>query len=268
VDDAFEQIIRADAIAEAAKSNEELTDDESDSDGPGSDFLLCSPKAFASSMLHKMEKRPTPTKAALPPVKPAHRAESPSFGRSRSSSIGSLKKRTRSFTSPTTPTIAEEGLPNFDATYSKSTTSNECTHQGFGHRDRSVATLSSYCSLSDCDENACHDHIMMPNFGMKNTGISMTSLCGLDIVDESTETRDKVPASLPSESSQVKQAEGSDMGVLGLRRSEFSQNSLGLSVDSVGDADQRDLFTPPLTSTRNLKSPPPLPIRTVKYQFI
>ncbi len=270
VDDALEQIIRADAIAEAAKSNEELTDDESDSEGPGSDFLLCSPKAHASKLLHKMEKRPT--KAALP-VKPGYRAESPSFGRSRTSSIGSLKKRTRSFSSPTTPTIAEEGLPNFDATFSKSTTSNECTHQGFGHRDRSAATLSSYCSLSDCDDSAYHSHIMMPtsiDVGMKNTGISMTSLCGLDIVDESVdEFRDKVPASLPSESSQnTKQAEGSDMGVLGLRRSELSQNSLGLSVDSVGDAEQRDLFTPPLTTTRNLQSPPPLPVRTVKYQFL
>lgn len=273
VDDALEQIIRADAIAEAAKSNEELTDDESDSGAPGSDFLLCSPKAYASTMLHKMEKRPT--KAAFPPVKPAHRAESPSFGRSRSSSIGSLKKRTRSFTSPTTPTIAEEGLPNFDATFSKSTTSNECTHPSFGHRDRSAATLSSYCSLSDCDDNACFSHIMMPtsiDVGMKNTGISMTSLCGLDIVDEDIvhesidEFRDKVPASLPSESS-IKQAEGSDMGVLGLRRSEFSQNSLGLSVDSVGESEQRDLFTPPITTTRNLQSPPPLPMRTVKYQF-
>eukprot|EP00985_Skeletonema_marinoi_P010531 scaffold4942_cov182-Skeletonema_marinoi.AAC.4 len=275
VDDPIEQIIRADAIAEAAKSNEELTDDESDSEGPGSDFLLCSPKAYSSKMLHKMEKRPT--KAALP-VKPGHRAESPSFGRARASSIGSLKKRTRSFSSPTTPTIAEEGLASFDATFSKSTTSNECTHQGFGHRDRSAATLSSYCSLSDCDDTTIHYHHShtMPlsiDIGMKNNGLSMTSmtsLCGLDIVDESVdEFRDKVPASLPSESSQIfKHAEGSDICTVGLRRSEFSQNSLGLSVDSVGDADQRDLFTPPLTTTRNLQSPPPLPKRTVNYQYL
>ncbi len=272
VDDPIEQIIRADAIAEAAKSNEELTDDESDSEEPGSDFLLCSPKVYASKMLHKMEKRPT--KVALP-AKPSYRAESPSFGRSRTSSMESLKKRTRSFSSPTTPTIAEEGLASFDATFSKSTTSNECTHQGFGHRDRSAATLSSYCSLSDCDDttpNHCHSSTMPTSIdiGMKNTGLSMSSLCGLDIVDESVdECRDKVPASLPSELSQIpKQTEVSDMGVVGLRRSEFSQNSLGLSVDSVGDAEQqRDLFTPPLTTTRNLQSPPPLPRRAVNYQF-
>lgn len=265
VDDPVEQIIRADAIAEAAKSNEELTDDESDSEEPGSDFLLCSPKAYASEMLHKMEKRPT---KALP-VKPSYRAESPSFGRSRASSIGSLKKKTRSFSSPTTPTIAEEGLASFDATFSKSTTTNECTHQGFGHRDRSAATLSSSCSLSDCDDatlNHCHSHTMPTSIdvGIKNIGLSMTSLCGLDIVDESVEFRDKVPASLPSESSQIpKQAEG----VVGLRRSDFSQNSLGLSVDSVGDAEHRDLFTPPLMATRNMQSPPPLPRRSVNYQF-
>ena len=261
-DDPIEQILRADAIAEAAKSNEELTDDESDSEGPGSDFLLCSPKSNASKMLHKMEKRPT--RRATLPLKPGHRAESPSFGRCRASSIGSLKKRTRSFSSPTTPTIAEEGLSSFEAIFGNSSTSNEGTLQGSTGRYK-----SSFCSLSDCDDTTTSHHHSHPmptsiGVGMKTIGmdyphsslLSMSSLCGLDIVDESTdELRDKVSASLSS------------VGMVGLRRSEFSQNSLGLSVDSVGDGEQRDLFTPPVTTIRSLQSPPPLPKRPVNYQL-
>ena len=275
VDDPVEQLIRADAIAEAAKSNEELTDDESESDGLESDFLLCMPKDHdhAPKMLHKLEKRPT--RAAKLPLKPSHRAESPSFSRTRASNIGGLKPRTRSFSNPKTPTIAEEGLTSFDAAFSKSTTSNENAHQGFSQRDESAATQSSFCSLSDFDETTSN-HIQshqMPtsiDIGMKSTGLSMSSLCGLDIVDESVdEFRDKVPASLPSKSSQgFKQSECSDTGIVGLRRSEFSQNSLGLSVDSAGDVDQRDLFTPPLATVRSLQSPPPLPIRVVHYQVL
>lgn len=258
-DDPLEQILRADAIAEAARSNEELTDDESDSEGLGSDFLLCSPKANASKMLHKLDKRPA-RGVSIHALKSGYRAESPSFGRSRASSIGSLKKKTRSFSSPTTPTIAEEGLASFDAILSK----------------------SSMCSLSDCDDTTARHYLSHPistsiGIGMKTTGLeyphsslqSMSSLFGLDIVDESAdELRDIVSASLPSVSSQVSnQAEDSDIGVVGLRRSELSQNSLGLSVDSVGDADQRDLFTPPVTTMRSLQSPPPLPTRAQNYQF-
>jgi hypothetical protein len=255
--DPFDQILRADAIAEAAKSNEELTDDESDSEGPGSDFLLCSPKANASKTLHKMEKRPS-RGANYTPVKSGYRAESPSFGRSRASSIGSLKKKTRSFSSPFTPTIAEEGLASFDAILSKSST----------------------CSLSDCDDTTASHYLSHPmssiGMGVKTTGLdyrhsslqSMSSLFGLNIVDESAdELRDVVSALLPSESSQVFKSEDSDMGGVGLRRSECSQNSLGLSVDSVCDTDQRDLFTPPITTVRSLQSPPPLPKRAQNYNY-
>jgi hypothetical protein len=141
---------------------------------------------------------------------------------------------------------------------------------------------SSMCSLSDCDDTTARHYLSHPistsiGIGMKTTGLeyphsslqSMSSLFGLDIVDESAdELRDIVSASLPSVSSQVSnQVEDSDIGVVGLRRSELSQNSLGLSVDSVGDADQRDLFTPPVTTMRSLQSPPPLPTRAQNYQF-
>lgn len=267
--DPVEGILRADAIAEAAKSNEELTDDESDSEEPGSDFLLCSPKVDASKMLHGMEKRPN--RGNLFPLKAGARAESPSCGRPRASSIGSIKRRNRSFSSPAPPTIAEEGFPKFEENPNKDLTSNE----------------STLCSLFDCNDHMkspLHSHQMPPTIGfpMKTTGLdhphssllSMASLCGLDIVDdESDELRDKVSASLPSESSQLfKHAEESEtgMGYGCFRRmsSELSSNSLGLSVDSAGDADQRDLFTPPITTMRNMYSPPPLPKRAPNFQNI
>jgi len=264
-DDRIEQILRADAMAEAAKSNEDLTDDESDSEGLGSDFLLCSPKTNASKMLHKTEKRPA--REAMLPLKPAFRAESPSFvGKLRTNSIGSFKKK-RSFSSPATPTIAEEGFAIFDRDFCKGSTSNE-----------------DMCSLSDYDDTMIspyHSHPLPPTNGiaMKTTNFdyphsslhSMSSLYGLDIVDESPadELRDKVPPSLPSESSQLfRHSDESDMGLMGFRpmRSELSQNSLGLSVDSAGDADQRDLFTPPVTTMRSMQSPPPLPKRVPNFQ--
>jgi hypothetical protein len=269
--DPVEGILRADAIAEAAKSNEELTDDESDSEEPGSDFLLCSPKVNASKMLHGMEKRPN--RGTLFPLKAGARAESPSFGRSRTSSIGSIKKRNRSFSSPAPPTIAEEGFPKFEENPNKDLTSNE----------------STLCSFFDCNDHMkspLHSHQMPPTIGfpMKTTGLdhrhssllSMGSLCGLDIVDDESpadESRDKVSASLPSESSQLfKHAEESETGMgygcFRPMRSELSSNSLGLSVDSAGDADQRDLFTPPITTMRNMHSPPPLPKRAPNFQNI
>ena len=269
--DPVEGILRADAIAEAAKSNEELTDDESDSEEPGSDFVLCSPKVNASKMLHGMEKRPN--RGTLFPLKTGARAESPSCGRPRASSIGSIKRRNRSFSSPAPPTIAEEGFPKFEETPHKDLTSNE----------------STLCSFFDCNDHMkspLHSHQMPPTIGfpMKTTGLdhphssllSMASLCGLDIVDDESpadELRDKVSASLPSESSQLfKHAEESETsmgyGCFRPMRSELSSNSLGLSVDSAGDADQRDLFTPPITTMRNMHSPPPLPKRAPNFQNI
>ncbi len=269
--DPVEGILRADAIAEAAKSNEELTDDESDSEEPGCDFVLCSPKVNASKMLHGMEKRPN--RGTLFPLKAGARAESLSCGRPRASSIGSTKRRNRSFSSPAPPTIAEEGFPKFEENPNKDLTSNE-------------STLCSFFDCNDYMKSPLHSHQMPPTIGfpMKTTGLdhphssllSMASLCGLDIVDDESpadELRDKVSASLPSESSQLfKHAEESETGMgYGCFRpmpSELSSNSLGLSVDSAGDADQRDLFTPPITTMRNMHSPPPLPKRASNFQHI
>jgi hypothetical protein len=77
---------------------------------------------------------------------------------------------------------------------------------------------------------------------------------------------DRVPVLMSSESSELfKHSAESPAASMFFRpmRSELSLNSLGLSVDSGGDAcnDQRDLFTPPVTTSRGSRymlSPPPL----------
>ena len=146
--------------------------------------------------------------------------------------------------------------------------------EGLNKRETSDHTFATFCTLSDCDPS---DIISSPKYqcrtarglGASTNRSSVCSLlstsstlCGLDIVHEkssSVEFDDKVPVLLPSESTEF-------MASLykPIQRSDFSMNSLGLSVDSSeAGGGGRDLFTPPvgIMNMRNGKvmlSPPPL----------
>ena len=100
--------------------------------------------------------------------------------------------------------------------------------------------------------------------------LSSSILCGLDIVHEASQsgeldvsTSDKILSVLSSESQDFS---ANLFRPLPLTRSEFSMNSLGLSLDSMDagvESSTRDLFTPPMMmmSAQNCKrmlSPPPL----------
>lgn len=242
--DPLERIIRADAIAQAARSDEPLTDDDSDGeDGGGADFLLCLPE--------DTEGGDGPQVAKINPP--------------RLSSKTSLSAYPAS-------TILEERA-NF-------------------RRDKSDGTFATLCTLSDADPSDIG--MSSPRFSARalksfcsrqsmNSMLSASSLCGLDIVHESSHPSndgDRMFSSslFPSESAESIPA---FHGFKPLRRSEISLTSLGLSVDSIdAGADQRDqctpltmggmrrnssrdLFTPPMgvSGARNSKhvlSPPPL----------
>ena len=148
----------------------------------------------------------------------------------------------------------------------------------------SEATFGTYCSLSDCDTSEVMTSPKYNNVKMKAAFgvskdrhsvcslLSMSSLCGLDIVHEASQngdldvTSDKILSALSSESQDFS---ANSFRPLPLTRSEFSMNSLGLSLDSMdagvesSSSITRDLFTPPMMmmSAQNCKrmlSPPPL----------
>lgn len=266
----LESILRADAIAEAAKSNDPLTDEESDDDDV---VLLEAPS----------DRKKFPFKSHVD-----FRIESPSFNRrAESPSFKSFMRRKsdhsltlRGLASPLTPTIYEE----FDCkslldpslhTSMQSSSSHRSLQQNGPHtegllhkRETSNSTFATCCSLSDCESD-----ITSPKYPRCTKALSisydrqsmcslmsMNSLCGLDIVHEtsSVEMNDSLPVLLQPSSS----SEFSSTMFKPLARSDFSMDfsmhSLGLSVDS-SEFDQRDLFTPPVVGVRrNMFSPPPL----------
>jgi hypothetical protein len=278
-DPSLERILRADAIADAARSNEPLTDDDSDIDGDDTGFLLCLPQALckkppnATDTCHAQKKNAPKSSLMI-------RAESPLFNMcsdsplvSKSKSGGFMRRKCsghslHGLSSPTAPTIYEEGS---ETLYESTLTTpfhplpshaDSCFNH-FDNRIPSDATFTTFCSLSDCDaSDALGNHAHPPS---KNLGtikgrpsmgslMSASSLCGLDIVHEtfSNEATDQVPVLLPSGSSEF----GANLF------KPMSMNSLGLSVDSAeAGGDQRDLFTPvaiAAASSKQLLSPPPL----------
>ena len=259
--DSFARILRAEAIADAARSNEPLTDEDGTIDD-ADDFLLCLPQPN--------QEKECPSKSSqicsdlgFPVLKSSH-AESPLYSKPRNASNGSIIKRSnwsghslRGLSSPATPTIFEEGH-NDDI---RSSPTNEgLGFDSFNKREVSDATFTTFCSLSECDSSEivaspkCHRAKALGSTSL----VSTSSLCGLDIVHETSvgvEGFDQVPVLLPSESSEFSSTMFKPMV-----RSEYSMNSLGLSVDS--DNTQRDLFTPPVAmsapNNRTMLSPPPL----------
>lgn len=285
-EDPLDSLIRADAIAEAARSNEPLTDEDSAIDEDDLDLLLCLPQSSTesespskfSNTFHVEKKAPfKPSHATFRAESPLlhFRTESPLFNKSRTGSFMRRNKCSDStlhgLTSPTTPTIFEEGLTTLDrSTRSERSTTRRphaATFQGLNKRETSDSTFTTFCSLSDCDAS---EIMASPKYSRTKaldrqsvcSLLSMSSLCGLDIVHESSagiEAIDRVPVLLPSTSSEFSATMFRPM-----QRSEFSMNSLGLSVDSAeAGMEQRDLFTPPMgvPTSKQALSPPPLRCR-------
>ena len=287
-EDPIESIMRADAIAEAAKSSEPLTDD--DSDGEGGDFLLCLPSTShekEDSQGGGDEERKSPFNSIEPfgflSESPSfsRRAESPLLTKSLSGSLTSRRRQCsnqslRGLASPMTPTILEEGttVPSADESgvLPQMCFGSDPFHrlgplEGMGRRETSDATFTTFCSLSDGEAS---EMMSSPKFtpakalgGRKQSTASLlstSSLRGLDIVHEASMSSaegslDRVPVLLPSGSSEF------SVPMFKSLRSELSMNSLGLSVDSASEDVGRDLYTPvamgPL-SGRPMLSPPPL----------
>jgi len=268
--DPLEPILRADAIAEAARSNEPLTDEDSDIEGDDKDFLLCLPRANEETHSRSLKNKP-PYKLNHAGFRTNSPLLSPSFNKSGNmSSVRRSKFSDHSLSSSPAPTIFEEGFAG--ARYP--TPAHDWGLQCLNKRETSDGTFTTTCSLSDCDVS---DAMASPKYPHAkafcatkerhsvSSMLSMSSLCGLDIVHETSlgdRVGDKVPVLLPSDSSEFPISTGMSKPL----RSELSLNSLGLSVDSndMGIV-QRDLFTPPLvTCARNSKqmlSPPPLRYR-------
>eukprot|EP01082_Thalassiosira_pseudonana_P010718 g9830.t1 g9830 contig4:671981-673957(-) len=286
--DPIQKILEADAIAEAARSNEPLTDDDSDTESNA--FLLCLPRVSNCGRSRGSATLETESRHSFTSGVSRERVESPAFHESSKGSLGF-----HGLSSPIACAIPEDSLSpmeledNHHPASSFTPVSSGC----FKNRGTSDANFSTFCSLSDCDSSdniASPRHALRPPSSgcLKSTGLdieapqfrprdrssvcsflSMTSLCGLDIVHESSngdEMNDRVPVLMSSESSELfKHRAESPAASMFFRpmRSELSLNSLGLSVDSGGDAcnDQRDLFTPPVTTSRGSRymlSPPPL----------
>jgi hypothetical protein len=237
VSDPLQRIIQADAIAEASRFNDPLTDDESDLEG-GDEFLLCMPKQKSGNDLFFRKSR--------------YPSRNSNQGSQSSLNLSSSDGR------DSTPTLTSP------VAYSSTYHDQWANSTGKGLSD---STFSTHFSSDDSAGNFAYarKHPTRPSAFLKSSGLeqsacsllSMNSLCGLDIVHE---TEGKVSI-LPSSESfgQFEQGEAS-FGHKFLR-SEQSFNSLGLSVDSSIDA-SRDLFTPPMSTTarssRQMLSPPPL----------
>ena len=306
----YERILLADAIAEAARSNEPLTDDE-DIDGD-SDFLLCLPRD--TTRRHNNNNNGKGSR---------HNSKSSTMGYTERQASSSLRPSSASvvragspmyYGSDTLPTMKvrkgivsrrksiDQGLPSLSSQTTltiyedcaaaarlktSSSNSKRPLFEGGGlmlmKHGASEATFGTYCSLSDCDTSEVMTSPKYNNFKMKAalgvtkdrhsvcSLLSMSSLCGLDIVHEASQngeldvsTSDKILSVLSSESQDFS---ANLFRPLPLTRSEFSMNSLGLSLDSmdagVESSSTRDFFTPPMMmmSAQNCKrmlSPPPL----------
>jgi len=255
--DPIERIIRDDAIAEALRSEEPLTDHD-DSVGD-EEFLLCLPRKNQANEIHSkttMKKYPSNHVGFL--------VESPSHSSLVSSRSGSFSRRCSSLASSPAPTVFEEGSP----------IKKSCDLCGLNKCETSYDTFTTSSSLSDCNPS---DLMSSPKCSRTKTlcatkdrlsvcsMLSTSSLCGLDIVHEASlgnQGSNKAHVLLQSNSSEYP----ASTGVFRPLRSELSLNSLGLSVDSTDvGPNQRDLFSPPVTgglrtntqiSPRDLCTPP------------
>jgi hypothetical protein len=247
--DPIEGILLADAIAEAAKSNEPLTDDEgSEFEGNHSDFLLSLPLAD-----HKGRESHVAPPSSAPSLNP----------RQAEATLTTMRKRY--FFRPRLPSVDSPDLLGdpWDA-IEDHVPLVAAAQEGLNKRAFSDAARRDSPSVPSSMElatsvpkysrpNANDSDAVAPiGMGRPSTSaaacslLSMSSLCGLNIVhemsDHSFRRHSSTPPLPPSESSEFALA-----GVT-LFRSELSANSLGFSVDSNdGCVYQRDLFTPPVS---------------------
>ncbi|KAL3817319.1 hypothetical protein ACHAXA_003942 [Cyclostephanos tholiformis] len=244
--DPIEGILLADAIAEAAKSNEPLTDDEgSEFEGNHSDFLLSLPLSDHRSGDSHV--------APLSSV--------PSLDLPQAETNLMTVRRRYSFR-PRRPSVDSADVLGdpWDA-IGGHVPSGAVVQEGLNKRAFSDAALRDSPSAPSSMELATSvpkysrpnasdsDAVMLMGLGPSPSAaacslLSMSSLCGLNIIHEMSDP--SFHASTPqlplSESPECAGA------AVKLFRSEFSECSLGFSIDSNdGCVYQRDLFTPPVS---------------------
>ena len=259
--DPIEGILLADAIAEAAKSNDPLTDDEgSEFGGDHSDFLLSMP--FSD---HRREADLGRGTSSPAPSSNAHQPETAtrkrlSFRPRTTVAAGihapSLHGRQSLDNGPGDPREAVGGSAPSSAVAALEGP-NERAFSDAARRDRpsepsraGIATSSPRCphpSASDAGVVASAACSLL----------SISSLCGLSILHE-IQPRGVAGSDYDfcryasTTTPQLPPSKSSDFAVAGIKphlfRSEFSENSLGFSLDSNdGCVYQRDLFTPPVS---------------------
>ncbi|KAL7471445.1 hypothetical protein ACHAXS_011734 [Conticribra weissflogii] len=275
-DDPIVRILRAEAIAEASRSNEPLTDDDSDADDSG--FFLSSPQ-FSS------------VNGAQPAPRQSHSFRQKSDFRDSkiSERNGDKAKIEPKPVGPATAHLsqlrASPPVTDCKGTTQVRTNFTQQSKAGFSFapmpmssclRAASDATSSSIFSFSDCDSV---DDMFSPKHHRRkhfvsfddsnesrnnqsrgresvNSILSISSLHGLDIVNESC---DQLCSKIP----QMPRDAASSSTYVKPMRSELSLNSLGLSVDSYSDfgMSDRNLSTPDLIISghnRTALSPPSL----------
>ena len=268
--DPIEGILLADAIAEAAKSNEPLTDDEgSEFSGDHSDFLLSMP-----SLENRREADPGRGTSSPVPSSKARQDETATrkrftfrTGTMAAAGIHAPSLRSR-------PSLDNEPGDPWEAVGGSAPSSATAAHEGpderafsdAARRDRPSAPSRSELPTSNpkCPRSSASDADVVaptradqPPSSAGCSMLSMSSLCGLSIPHEiqpgggagsDYDFRRHASTTTP----QLPPPESSGFAATGskpyLFRSEFSENSLGFSLDSNdGCVYQRDLFTPPVS---------------------
>jgi len=275
-DDPILRILHAEAVAEAARSNEPLTDDDSDADDSG--FFLSSPQFNSVNGSH-----PKPRgNQSLGQKSDVHDFNAITETNGNKARVGPMPvgpataQLSQLHTSPlVTDCLNTAQVRKNFSLQSKPGFSFAPVPMSSCFRALSDATSSSMYSFSDCDSI---DDMFSPKHHRKkpfvsfddsneshnnqsrgresvNSILSMSSLHGLDIVNETNQLSSKIPL-MPRDAV----ASATHMKPM---RSELSLNSLGLSVDSYSDLGMadRNLSTPDLITSghnRTALSPPPL----------
>ncbi|KAL3779947.1 hypothetical protein ACHAW5_009430 [Stephanodiscus triporus] len=264
--DPIEGILLADAIAEAAKSNEPLTDDEgSEFNGDHSDFLLDLPRREVDGGIAPPAPSSNPSQAETTRKKISFRPTT-----AAGLHAPSLRRRAPSSSQDGPHDTWETGLALSSAAAEAAASHEGPNKRAFSdaafavaHRDSpsEPARELSSCGPKHPRRNSNDaDVVMLTGGGDRQSSsvahslLSMSSLCGLSILHEihpggkagpDNEQFQATAMSLPpTESSEFMSATIQAK----LFRSEFSENSLGFSLDSNdGCVYQRDLFTPPVS---------------------
>ena len=268
--DPIEGILLADAIAEAAKSNEPLTDDEgSEFGGDHSDFLLSMP-----SFENRREADPGRVTSSPVPSSKARQAETAARKRFPFRPRTTAAAGIHAPSLHSRPSLDNEPGDPWEAVGGSAPSSATAAHEGpderafsdAARRDRPSEPSRSEIPTSgpNCPRPSARDADVVaptradqPPSSAACRMLSMSSLCGLSIPHEiqpgggagsDYDFRRHASTTTP----QLPPSESSEFAAAGIKpylfRSEFSENSLGFSLDSNdGCVYQRDLFTPPVS---------------------